>query len=132
MRSKDDTEINPETVWKKSSEAPGVHSTLSGACAVLDLMGYVAPDDVSGGMGLLALGLYASADDPTVFSTLTGDRRAYARAIARRVQRLLHSRGRPQRPPAAVAILLGETPEELCAEGSPTGCARRARSGYDR
>jgi hypothetical protein len=116
VRSKDDTEINPETVWKKkSSEAPGSFD-LERRLQVLDLMGVRRQMMFPGGMGLLALGLYASADDPTVFSTLTGDRRAYARRLLDAYNGFCIREGRRSDRLRPVAILLGETPEELCAE----------------
>jgi predicted TIM-barrel fold metal-dependent hydrolase len=116
VRRRDDTEINPETVWKKkSSEAPGSFD-LERRVEVLDLMGVRRQMMFPGGMGLLALGLYASADDPTVFSTLGGDRRGYAKQLLDAYNDFCvreTRRGDRLRP---VAILLGETPEDLCAE----------------
>ena len=114
IRHTDDTEINADTVWKrKSSEAPGSFD-FDRRLTVLDLTGVRRQMIFPGGMGLLALGLYASAADPTVFKTITGDRRDYARRlldayndfcarVAKRSDRL--------RP---VAVLFGDTPSELC------------------
>jgi predicted TIM-barrel fold metal-dependent hydrolase len=114
LRDADDTEINADTVWnRKSSEAPGSFD-FDRRLAVLDLTGVKRQMIFPGGMGLLALGLYASADDSTVFKAIAGDRRGYARKLldayndfcARVAQR--SDRLRP------VAVLFGDSPEELC------------------
>jgi hypothetical protein len=81
VRSVDDTEINAQTVWAcKSSEAPGSFD-FSRRLEVLDLTGVRRQLMFPGGMGLLALGLYASAHDPSVFKTITADRKGYARRL---------------------------------------------------
>ena len=116
VRRRDDTAITPETVWtRKSSEAPGSFD-LERRVQVLDLMGVRRQMMFPGGMGLLALGLYASADDPAVFSTLTGDRRAYAKQLLEAYNGFCVREGRRGDRLRPVAILLGETPEALCAE----------------
>jgi hypothetical protein len=114
VRSADDTEINARTVWTcKSSEAPGSFD-FSRRLQVLDLTGVRRQLMFPGGMGLLALGLYASADDPSVFKTITGDRKGYARRLLTAYNEFCARVSRQSDRLRPVAVLFGETPAELC------------------
>ena len=114
VRSADDTEINARTVWTcKSSEAPGSFD-FARRLEVLDLTGVRRQLMFPGGMGLLALGLYASADDLSVFKTITGDRKGYARQLLRAYNEFCARVSRQSDRLRPVAVLFGETPAELC------------------
>lgn len=73
-------DINAETVWTvKKGDAPGSFD-FDRRLKVLDFMGVRRQLMFPGSYGLFAMAFYVRADDPTVFSTIQGDRRAYARA----------------------------------------------------
>lgn len=113
LRAADDTEINSETVWKrKSSEAPGAFD-FTRRLQVLNLTGVRRQMMFPGGMGLLALGLYASAADPTVFRSIDTDRKGYARCLLDAYNEFCARVGRQSDRLRPVAVLLGETPPEL-------------------
>jgi Amidohydrolase len=115
VRTADDTEINAQTVWTcKSSEAPGSFD-FSRRLQVLDLTGVRRQLMFPGSMGLLALGLYASAHDPTVFRTITVDRKGYARRLLTAYNEFCIRVSRQSDRLRPVAVLFGETPAELCS-----------------
>jgi len=116
IRDRDDTAINSDTVWsRKSSDAPGSFD-FGRRLEVLDLTGVRRQMMFPGGMGLLALGLYASADDPVVFKTIGGDRKGYARQLLDAYNGFCVRVSRQSERLRPVAVLFGDTPDELCRE----------------
>jgi hypothetical protein len=110
---RDDTPITSETVWKtKLEKAPGAFD-MKRRLEVMDFTGVHRAILYPGILGIYALALLNKWDDPKVYASITGDRKAYAYRLldmhndwvtrAMRVQ----DRARP------TAILLGETPEDM-------------------
>jgi Amidohydrolase len=113
VRAADDTPIDADSVWtRKSSEAPGSFD-FNRRLEVLDLTGVHRQLMFPGSMGLLALGLYASADDPSVFKTITVDRRGYARKLLEAYNHFCARVSRQSDRVRPVAVLIGDTPQEL-------------------
>lgn len=109
----DDAPINAHNVWHlKDTEAPG-STDMERRIEVLDFVGVKRQILYPGGGPVFAHALLSKADDPTIFPSITGDRRRTAVTMidacnqwaVRLSQR--HDRIRP------AAILVGETPDEL-------------------
>lgn len=110
---KDDAPINAQNVWNlKMEKAPG-GINLDKRVEVLDYLGVHRQMIFPGAGPGFAQALLNKADDPKIFKTITGDRRALAVKLidscndwAARVS-LKHDRLRPP------GLLIGETPDEL-------------------
>src|ERR1700754_1605216 len=74
----DDTETTPESVWKvKMEKAPGAYD-IGRRIEVMDFTGVHRQIMYPGIASIYAHALYNKADDPKVFRSITGDRKAYA------------------------------------------------------
>lgn len=113
---KDDTPINSETVWKvKLEKAPGAFD-IERRLEVMDFTGVDRQILYPGIMAIYALALLNKWDDPKIFASIEGDRKAYAYRlldihndwVARAMKR--QDRARP------AAVIYGETPEEMHAK----------------
>lgn len=109
----DEAEINAQTVWNlKMEKAPGAFD-LSRRIEVLDFVGVHRQILYPGIAAIYAHALYNKADDPTIFRSITGDRRGYALRVmdlyndwCGQVSRA-HDRLRP------AALLIADTPQEM-------------------
>lgn len=78
---KDNAEITPFNVWNiKRNGAPGAFD-FKRRLEVMDKLGVRRQLVFPGDFGLLGAILFARADDPTVLSQVTGDRRTYALSV---------------------------------------------------
>jgi predicted TIM-barrel fold metal-dependent hydrolase len=116
-RDHDDTEINAETVWNvKRINAPGAFD-MRRRLDVLNLTGVKRQMIFPGAMGLLSVVLLGNAENRSIFATLGGDRRAYARQLLNAYNewaiRTTNENSDRYRP---VAVLIGETPDDLLAD----------------
>jgi predicted TIM-barrel fold metal-dependent hydrolase len=112
----DDTEITAETVWQtKLSAAPGAFD-MGRRLDVMDFTGVKRQLLFPGGIGLAALMLSYNADWPVLFPSITGDRRKYAHDVATAYNEWCVRQQHESNRIIPVALLLGQTPDELVAE----------------
>jgi predicted TIM-barrel fold metal-dependent hydrolase len=112
----DETEITTESVWQtKLSAAPGAFD-MDRRLEVMDFTGVKRQLLFPGGIGLAALMLNYNASRKEFLPSISGDRKKYAHDVANAYnewcvrQQIETSRIVP------VALLLGQTPDELVAE----------------
>ena len=111
----DDAEINDHNVWKlKMEQAPGAFD-FDRRLAVMDYTGIHRQLMYPGSLGLFSLSFYTRLEDPKIFSSITGDRRAYARKLIDAYNGWCARLYREQDRLRPVAVLLEESPEEMIA-----------------
>ena len=110
---RDDTPITSENVWTvKLEKAPGAFD-MARRLEVMDFTGVKRQILYPGIMGIYALALLNKADDPKVFASITGDRRAYAYRLLDIHNDWVARTMRTQDRARPTAVLAGETPEEM-------------------
>jgi len=110
---RDDTPITSETVWKvKLEKAPGAFD-INRRLEVMDFMGVKRQILYPGIMGIYAFALLNKWDDPKVYSSITGDRKAYAYRLIDLHNDWVARAMKTQNRARPTAILLGETPEDM-------------------
>jgi predicted TIM-barrel fold metal-dependent hydrolase len=118
-RESDDTEINAETVWKKKRiNGPGAFD-FDRRLEVMVLTGIKKQIVFPGAMGLIAVLFYANADNPNMMRSISGsgnDRRTYARKLMNAYNEWTVRITKESDRYVPVAILAGDTAEELVAE----------------
>jgi predicted TIM-barrel fold metal-dependent hydrolase len=113
---RDDTEISQGTVFtEKWAKAPGAFD-LKRRLEVLDFIGIERQMLYPGLEGLFSLTLYLNADDPKLFVSIRGDRRAYARKMLDAYNDWCMRTSRFSDRLRPVAIMMGETLEEILRE----------------
>ena len=109
----DDAEINAHNVWNLKMEyAPGAFD-FARRLDVLDFVGVNRQILFPGGAAIFAHALMNKADDPTVFRTITTDRRAYGAKIVDLYNDWCGRLSRDQDRIRPTAILIGDSPDEL-------------------
>jgi len=112
----DDTAITAENVWQlKREQAPGafdMHRRLE----VLDFLGVKRQLMFPGPMGLLAASFYSRAEDPSLFRSIGGDRRGYARKLVNAYNEWCGRISTESNRLRPVAVLIADTPEALRAD----------------
>lgn len=112
----DETEINVETVWKsKMEKAPGSYD-IKRRIEVMDFTGVYRQIMYPGIAAIYAHALYNKADDPKVFRSITGDRKAYAHRLMNLYNDWCARVSREQDRVRPTALLIDETPEAMYAK----------------
>jgi Amidohydrolase len=119
----DDTEINAHNVWKvKMEKAPGCYD-IKRRLEVMDFTGVHREIMYPGIAAIYAHALYNKADDPRVFRSITGDRKAYAYRLMDLYNDWCGRVSREQDRVRPAALLIDETPEAM---------AKKAKSLIDK
>jgi predicted TIM-barrel fold metal-dependent hydrolase len=109
----DDTEITAESVWKvKMEKAPGSYD-IKRRIEVMDFTGVHRQIMYPGIAPIYAHALYNKADDPRVFRSITGDRKAYAYRLMDIYNDWCARVSREQDRVRPTALLIDETPEAM-------------------
>ncbi len=109
----DVTEINTHNVWKvKMEKAPGSFD-IKRRIEVMDFMGVHRQIMYPGIAPIYAHALYNKADDPKVFRSITGDRKAYAYRLMDIYNDWCGRVSREQDRVRPTALLIDETPEAM-------------------
>ena len=109
----DDTEITVESVWKvKMEKAPGSYD-IKRRIEVMDFTGVHRQIMYPGIAPIYAHALYNKADDPRVFRSITGDRKAYAHRLMDIYNDWCARVSREQDRVRPTALLIDETPEAM-------------------
>ncbi len=109
----DDTEITVESVWKvKMEKAPGSYD-IKRRIEVMDFTGVHRQIMYPGIAPIYAHALYNKADDPRVFRSITGDRKAYAYRLMDIYNDWCARVSREQDRVRPTALLIDETPEAM-------------------
>jgi len=112
----DDTQINAHTVWNtKLERAPGSFD-IDRRIEVLDFTGVHRQILFPGSVPMYAHALYNKADDPRVFHSITGDRKAYAHRLFQLHNDWCARISREQDRVRPTAILIADTPEAMYEE----------------
>jgi predicted TIM-barrel fold metal-dependent hydrolase len=112
-RSADDTEINPETVWKSKMEMAPSAWDMDRRMEVLDFTGIRRQILYPGAMALRALNVHARSDDKTFFSFITGDRKQIAKDTVDAYNDWCIRTCNAHSRLSAVSILFEDTAEDL-------------------
>jgi len=111
----DDAEITSHNVWHlKLEQAPGAFD-LKRRIDVLDFVGTRRQLMYPGSLGVFAMVLYSKSDDPSVFRSITNDRRAYARRLITSYNEWCVRQYRSFDRLRPVGILAEATPEAMLA-----------------
>jgi Amidohydrolase len=109
----DDTEINAHNVWKvKMEKAPGSFD-LKRRIEVMDFTGVHRQIMYPGIAPIYAHALYNKADDPKVFRSITGDRKAYAYRLMDIYNDWCGRVSREQDRVRPTALLIDDSPEAM-------------------
>ena len=109
----DDTEITVESVWKvKMEKAPGSYD-IKRRIEVMDFTGVHRQIMYPGIAPIYAHALYNKADDPRVFRSITGERKAYAYRLMDIYNDWCARVSREQDRVRPTALLIDETPEAM-------------------
>lgn len=109
----DDTEINVHNVWKvKMEKAPGSFD-IGRRIEVMDFTGVRRQIMYPGIAAIYAHALYNKADDPKVFRSITGDRKAYAYRLMDLYNDWCGRVSRAQDRVRPTALLIDDTPEAM-------------------
>jgi len=109
----DNAPIDTHNVWNLKMEyAPGAFD-FERRLQVLDFTGVAKQILFPGAAGVFAHALINKADDPTVFSKITTDRKGYGTRMVDLYNDWCGRRGRDQNRIRPAAILIGDTPDEL-------------------
>lgn len=112
----DDAEINVHNVWKlKMEKAPGAFD-IGRRIEVMDFTGIHRQIMYPGIAPIYAHALYNKADDPKVFRSITGDRKAYAYRLMDIYNDWCGRVSREQDRVRPTALLIDETPEAMAAK----------------
>lgn len=111
----DDAPIDAHSVWNlKMESAPGA-ADLGRRIEVLDFIGVKRQIMFPGAAPIFAHALLNKADDPTVFASITDDRKGYAIRMVDVYNDWCARKSREQDRVRPTAILIGDTPDELYA-----------------
>jgi predicted TIM-barrel fold metal-dependent hydrolase len=109
----DETEINARTVWhSKMEKAPGSFD-LDRRIEVLDFIGVHRQILFPGIAAIYAHALYNKADDPTIFRSISGDRRGYALRLMDIYNDWCGQVSRDYDRLRPAALLIADTPQEM-------------------
>ena len=109
---RDDAPIDAKSVWNMKMEiAPGAFD-LKRRLEVMDFVGTKRQVLFPGMHANYALGLYNKASDPTIFASITGDRRGYAKRLLGIYNDWCAEESRKEERIRPTALLLGDTPDE--------------------
>jgi predicted TIM-barrel fold metal-dependent hydrolase len=109
----DETEITVESVWQvKMEKAPGCYD-IGRRIEVMDFTGIHRQIMYPGIAPIYAHALYNKADDPKVFRSITGDRKAYAYRLMDIYNDWCARISREQDRVRPTALLIDETPEAM-------------------
>ena len=112
----DDAAINTHNVWKlKMEQAPGAFD-INRRIEVMDFTGVHRQIMYPGIAPIYAHALYNKADDPKVFRSITGDRKAYAYRLMDIYNDWCGRVSREQDRVRPTALLIDESPEAMAAK----------------